>query len=358
MKVTVVRPRDLGSADVAAWRKMQQTRVDFDNAFLSPEFALAVDRVRSDARVAIIEVAGEIVGFFAFQHGRFRVARPIGAGVCDRQAVVQSPESDLDVGALLAASGISVWEFDHLVGTQIGQVGHARPVPSPVIDVSDGYKRYVAERQRASKKIIKSTLAKHRRLEREVGPTRFDFDARDADVLNLLMRWKSAQYRRTGRRDRFAVQWIEQLIWDVFERRAEGCVGTLSVLWAGESIAAAHFGLRTASMLSCWFPAYEVGLARYSPGLFLHLKMAEGAAGAGIRQLDLGKGREEYKQSLKTGDLVVGEGWADRKSAVALARRIARIPRGLGDRVLDESPTLRRVARRSLAEVGRLRRSA
>jgi CelD/BcsL family acetyltransferase involved in cellulose biosynthesis len=356
MKATIVRPRDLGAAELAAWREIQRRSVDLGNPFLFPEFALAVDRVRSDARVAVIEDAGETAAFLAFQQGRVGIARPIGAGVSDQQALIHSPESDFDVGALLAASGISVWEFDHLVGSQLGRVGgDVRAVPSPVIDVSNGYGPYLAERQCVSKKIIKSTLAKHRRLEREVGPIRFEFDAHDRATLELLMRWKSAQYRRTGRRDRFAVEWIEQLIWELFEGRPEGRLGVLSVLWAADSVAAAHFGLRGASMLSCWFPAYDVELAPYSPGLQLHLKMTEGAAAAGIRRLDLGKGGEDYKQSLKTGDLVVGEGWSGRAAAVTLGLRIARFPRALGYRALDEWPTLRRLARRSRAAVGRLR---
>ena len=35
--------------------------------FLAPEFALAVDRVRRDARVAVLEDSGRVVGFLAYQ---------------------------------------------------------------------------------------------------------------------------------------------------------------------------------------------------------------------------------------------------------------------------------------------------
>jgi CelD/BcsL family acetyltransferase involved in cellulose biosynthesis len=358
MKATIVRPRDLGAAELAAWREIQRRSVDLGNPFLFPEFALAVDRVRSDARVAVIEDAGETAAFLAFQQGRVGIARPIGAGVSDQQALIHSPESDFDVGALLAASGISVWEFDHLVGSQLGRVGgDVRAVPSPVIDVSNGYGPYLAERQCVSKKIIKSTLAKHRRLEREVGPIRFEFDAHDRATLELLMRWKSAQYRRTGRRDRFAIDWIERLVRDLFETRSPGCVGTLSVMYAAERVVVAHFGLRSDSALSCWFPAYDVGLARYSPGLSLHLKMAEAAATAGFRYLDLGKGDEAYKESLKTGDVPIGEGWIDRPSAVALARRVQRTPRRAAFKLISSHPALRHAARKVLRQAGSLRRS-
>ena len=76
------------------------------------------------------------------------------------------------------------------------------------------------------------------------------------------------------------------------------------MLRAEQRVVAVPFGLRSESSLSCWFPAYDIELARYSPGLGLHLKMAEGAAATDIRCLDLGKGDEDYKQSLKNGDLM------------------------------------------------------
>jgi CelD/BcsL family acetyltransferase involved in cellulose biosynthesis len=169
------------------------------------------------------------------------------------------------------------------------------------------------------------------------------------------MRWKSAQYRRTGRRDRFAIRWIERLVWDLFETRAEGCCGTLSVLYSSKGVVAAHFGLRSESALSCWFPAYDVGLGRYSPGLCLHLQMAEAAADAGIRYLDLGKGDDDYKQSLKSGDLSVGEGWVEVPSFTAVMRRIQRTPRRLTFDLISRYPRLRRGAREALKRVGSVR---
>jgi CelD/BcsL family acetyltransferase involved in cellulose biosynthesis len=131
----------------------------------------------------------------------------------------------------------------------------------------------------------------------------------------------------------------------------------LSVLYSAERVVAAHLGLRSDSALSCWFPAYDPTLARYSPGLSLHLKMAEGAAAAGLRRLELGKGDEDYKQSLKTGDVVVGEGWIERPSAAAVLRRAQRTPRRVAFNLISAHPTLRYTARRLLKQVGSLRRS-
>nr|BFE82638.1 hypothetical protein GCM10020093_052390 [Planobispora longispora] len=39
----------------------------------------------------------------------------------------------------------------------------------------------------------------------------------------------------------------------------------LTMVYAGDTPVAGHFGLRTADTLVGWFPAYDVEFARYSP---------------------------------------------------------------------------------------------
>jgi CelD/BcsL family acetyltransferase involved in cellulose biosynthesis len=169
------------------------------------------------------------------------------------------------------------------------------------------------------------------------------------------LQWKSRQYRRTGHRDSLAIEWIKRLVWDLFETDSDGCTGTLSVLYAAERMVAAHFGLRSDLSLSCWFPAYDPSLARYSPGLSLHLRMADAAATAGLCYLDLGKGDEVYKQSLKTDDLTVGQGRIQRQSVAAVVQKIRRTPVQFTSNLIISHPWLRRTARRTLKRVGSLR---
>jgi CelD/BcsL family acetyltransferase involved in cellulose biosynthesis len=358
MKVSVVRPQELGAAELAAWRSMQRASPELVNPFLSPGFTLAAGRLRPSARVAVLQEGPDVVGFFPFEQGPFRTGRPIGAGVSDSQGVVHAPGLEWSLMELLKACDLDVWEFDHLVAGQIASAGQAVDRrSSPIIDVSDGYDAYVAERQRGSKKVIKSTLYKGRKLERDIGETHFSYDSRDPRALTALMRWKSDQYRRTGRRDRFGVEWIQRLVWDLFESNSDGCTGVLSALYAGERFVAAHFGLRSDGCLACWFPAYDQSLARYSPGLLLHLRMADAAATAGLRYLDLGKGDEAYKQSLKTGDLTVGEGWIRRPSVGAVVQSVRRTPSRSASNFILSHPRLRQAARRTLKQVGSLRRS-
>lgn len=354
----MVRPGELGPGDLVAWRAMQRSNPELAHPFLSPGFAQAAGRARDDARVAVLEEGSQVVGYFPFELGRLRSGRPIAAGVSDRQAVIHAPGLEWDGRELLRRCRLDVWDFDHLVAGQIASAGsNVTRRSSPIIDVSDGYEAYLAGRLRTSRKTLSSTLAKQRKLQRDLGTTRFDLDVRDPAPFALLMGWKSAQYRRTGRRDRVGIGWVRRLLSDLFETRSDGCAGTLSVLYAADRVVAAHFGLRSDAMIACWFPAYDVSLARYSPGLALHLSMAEAAAGAGVRYLDLGKGDEEYKQSLKSGDLDVGEGWIDRPSAAALVRRAQRTPGRVVSCAISRSPRLRRAARKALRRLGGLRSS-
>jgi CelD/BcsL family acetyltransferase involved in cellulose biosynthesis len=198
-------------------------------------------------------------------------------------------------------------------------------------------------------------LRKARKLERELGALRFEFDARDPAALDLVLRWKSAQYRRTGRWDRFARPWIRRLVADLFDQRVDGTVGTLSLLWAGDRLIAGHFGLRSQRVLASWFPAYDVAAARYSPGWLLFLRMAEAAAERDLEHIDLGKGDEDYKQSLKTADLAVAEGWVQRRSTQALLRAAVREPPRRAKRFVLDRPAPRRSGRRLLHAVGRIR---
>ena len=385
MKATVVRPDELGASEIAAWCAMQRTTPDLLNPFLSPAFAQAVSRVRPDTRVAVLEDGGQLAGFFGFQQARMRTALPLAAGVSDGQAIVHVPGLEWDPVRLLTACNLDVWEFDHLLSAQVpllqraarqrvpAECAHLTRRDSPIIDVSRGFEAYAEHQRRSTRRSFRTTLYKERKLAREVGPVEVTFDTPDPDVLRLLLKWKSAQYRRTGRRDRFATGWIERLVWDLFDHgrgrehrrptlpRAQnthihdGCRGTLTVLRAGDRIVAVHFGLRSSRSLSCWFPAYDPELARYSPGLVLHLRMAEAAAEAGLDHLDLGKGDEIYKQWLKTGDLTVCEGAVYRPSMAAVMYGARRMPVRYASNFVLRHQRLRRVARSTLARVGRIR---
>ncbi|MFD7709004.1 GNAT family N-acetyltransferase [Streptomyces sp. NPDC059785] len=361
MDFSVYRPGELSAADRLAWTALQSKAhlngsPGLANPFLSPEFTLAVGRCRRGVRIAAVREDGEPAAFFPFQRTVTGVGRAVGLGVSDCQGLVHRPGFQWDARALLHSCGLAVWEFDHLVEGQAPfEAGASGTFPSPVMDIDQGYDTYLRRLRERSPKFTRTTLAKERRLGRDHGEVRYVHDERDPAALRTLMGWKSAQYRRTGRSDRFAHPWITALARQLFHTRSESFAGILSVLYAGGRPVAAHFGLRTERVLACWFPAYDPAFSKYSPGLILHLRMAEAAAADGIAQLDLGRGQKEYKDSLKTRELNVSEGWVTRRHPVAIGHRVRRAPfRALRNAVLSR-PELFEPADRALKRIGHIR---
>lgn len=355
MKVTVLRPDELSSANVAAWRRIQQANPLLASPFLSPEFTIAVGRVRPQARVAVLEDGSDTVGFFPHEQAPSRIGRPIGAGVSDCHAIIHSQALDWEPRELLKGCGLAVWEFDHLLAEQpYFAPYHVVRGRSPIIDVSLGFDQYVRNRLSAGK-TVRTTFKKAERLERGGYPVSFEFDVRDPDQLMTVIRWKSAQYRRTGVRDRFSWPWVSRLVEDLFCTRSEGCAGTLSMLYIDGQPAAGHFGLRSSTVLACWFPAYDRTFAKWSPGLILHLHMARDASDRGIQHLDLGKGMADYKDALASRDIPIAEGWVERRSAAAVLRRAQRLPGRYLARFIASHPGLRGQARGALRRFGAMR---
>jgi CelD/BcsL family acetyltransferase involved in cellulose biosynthesis len=325
---------------------------------MEPEFTDAVGRVRPQARVAVVYDGGEAVGFLPHERGPLGQGRAIGLGVSDCQGAVLRAGLPLDTGDLLRACSLSSFAFDNLEAEQRLFVPYAaEEYAAYVIDVEKGYEAYETILRAQSPKFLKTTLAKERRLGRQVGDVRFVFDERDPAALRTLIEWKSAQYRRTGRRDRFAQEWITRLVGRLAETRARDCTGTLSVLYADGRPVAAHFGLRSSTVLACWFPAYDPDFSKYSPGLVLHLRMAEAAAAEGIGLLDMGRGAAEYKDSLKTGELPVYEGAATRPGVGATLHWLGREPSRRAHSFVRGRPRLAALAARTLKGAARLRRS-
>ncbi|MBU6533136.1 GNAT family N-acetyltransferase [Streptomyces mayonensis] len=356
-RIEVVGPGRLDADDRKIWREIRAASGAPANPFLDPAFTAAVGRLRPRAEVAVLREDGFPVGYFPYERGFAGQGRAVGLGVSDSQGAVLRAGVRLDARTLLRACALSSWEFDSLEAGQDVFLPHTtEALASPVVDLADGFEGYVRALGTRSPGFLKQTLAKERRLARQAGEVRFVYDETDPGALRTLMRWKSAQYRRTGRRDRFAQPWIARLV-EGFAR-ADGdpeCRGVLSVLWAGGRPVAAHFGLRSPTVLSWWFPAYDRAYGRYSPGLLLLLRMLEAAAGDGIGLVDLGSGPARYKETFRTRDLRVYEGAVVRAGFGGAVHRLGREPVRAARRFVRERPGLARTGARALEELGRLR---
>jgi CelD/BcsL family acetyltransferase involved in cellulose biosynthesis len=320
---------------------MQGSSPYLGNPFLSPEFTVAAGEFRPDARVAVLSDGSATLGFLPFERHRFGAGTPIAAGLTDCQGLIHAPGVEWDSRELLRACQLSVWQFDHLVDGQRPFERYRSAVePSPIIDLADGYDSYYQKLSARSPQFCRNLERKERKLEREAGHLRFVADSDDESAFRALLAWKSIQYERTGQVDIFARPWVTGLVETLFNSRGDHFSGLLSVLYADDVPIAAHFGLRGDGVLAHWFPAYDVGFSKYSPGLIMHRCLAEFTPSVGVRVIDMGTGIQRYKDELKTGDIFVGTGMVTAKSLLAaahLARGVAR-PRVIG--AIKQNPVM------------------
>jgi len=323
MTVNLIRPDELGPAEIAAWHSMQQATPSLADPFLSPEFALAVGRFRSDAHIAVLTEGQSITGFFPFERRRFGVGVPIGGWMSLSQGLIHAAGAGWNPGELLRGCRLAAWEFDSLiVDQQPFEPYHAAKVAVPMIDLSDGFDVYYAKLQARSPRFCKELDRKTRKFGREVGELRIVADSSDINMLRMLMAWKSDHYSRTGHVDTFKRPWLVGLLYDLLDIHSEYMSGTLSVLYAGDQPAAVQFGLRAGNLIHGWFTTYDTRFSKYSPGLILIKNMAEEFASAGVHTIYMGRGRSSYKESMKSHDILVAEGIVTRRSVLGVTHSI------------------------------------
>ena len=355
MQISLTRPGELGPAEIAAWRSMQRATESLASPFMCPEFSIAVGNFRPHARVAVLYDGTEIAGFFPFERRGLGVGAPIGAGLNYRQGLVHAPLVDWDPRELLRGCRLSAWKFDNLVTGQKPFERYAFTVhPAPFLDLTGGFEVYEKKLRMRSPKFCRELARKARRLERETGELRFAVDSRDISALRMLMAWKAGQYYQSTRLNFFERPWVVDFMDWLFSTRNDHFCSLLSVLYAGETVVAADFGLRSGRVLGGWFSAYDLRFSRESPGMIQHLRMAEQAAALGVQLIDMGSGPEQYKETLKSGDQLVEAGIVAGGRVVASVHRTRGAAADWGRRQVKRYPPLFRAADRVLRHFGRI----
>lgn len=311
MKVSVCEGTDISAGQIARWRKIQAACQDFASPYFCPEFHVAVAASRPGIRLAILEEAGRIEGFFPHQIVTSGVAEAVGDKVSDCHAVIAAHDFAWTVEDLLRGAGLTEWHYRHLILSQSQfEPFHTERLRSPLVDLSAGFDAYAAAKERAGSHVLAKIAAMKDKLERAAGPLRYEAQCSDPATLHALMRCKSRQYRRTGKPDRFAIPWVVSLMERLQPARGAGFAGMLSVLWAGDCMAAAHFGMRSETIWNYWFPCYDPRFAAYSPGLILLTEILRSAAAMGVRIVEMGAGIGHYKDRFANSERILARGVA------------------------------------------------
>ncbi|SRR6056297_1679580 len=284
-----------------AWRAFRMAGDHLAEPFFAPEFSRAVDAARGgDVRVAVVRHRGIVVGVLP-HHRVGRIGYPVGRFFNDAHQMIAGPGVSWDWNWLLKQLSLRSFDVHALVGcgdVQTRALG-LQPVPAFAAELGDDSVAFLKELGRRHTTIGRQPQ-KTRKLDREIGPVRWELDCRDPSLLDRLIRWKRDQYRRTHILDLFRPDWTRRLLHELhaepLAEDARSMRGLLSVLWAGDRPVAAHFGMLHRGRLHYWFPAYDVAMAKYSPGTALFRGIIQASTRQGIRTIDMGYGEQPYKR--------------------------------------------------------------
>jgi len=319
MRVTVVRPAELGPSEAERWAEFQQLSPVASNPFFSLTYVQAVGRARANARVAVAEEDGKIQAFIPYQLGERKIAMPIEGRWGGLDGLVSS-NMPLDVRSVVRQAGLRGWRFFHAPAEQEALAPHRyrynyHGTTVPIIDLSTGYDAYISSMSEAVKKRVSRTATYRRALGRKVGPVTFDWNSSSLEHLDQLLTWKSGQHDSV--REWLADPLSLKFVRDLAVTKSDDCSGLISVLYAGERPIAILLSLRRNQTLSTWFPGYDPDFARFSPGMIMWLAVAEEAARQGVTRIDFGYGEDSYKSRLANASYAVSGGavWASRIEA-------------------------------------------
>jgi len=229
------------------------------------------------------------------------VARPAGPGA-DFQGPVAGPGVRVDLLELVRETGLRALRFDHLFDPrdEFSPWVKDRQL-SPLIDATGGLDGYLTRVSKGGRKKMSRVRSKTNRARREFGEVRLVWDADEPDLLEWLIKIKRDQYETTGGYDFFATPRHREFVHHLLKTRANGFAGILSAVYAGETLLAAHLGLRDGDILHWWFPVFNRAHADLAPGWLMLRELIAAAPVNGLTRIDLGRGDEDYKRRAMTG---------------------------------------------------------
>ncbi|MFV0309493.1 MAG: GNAT family N-acetyltransferase [Desertimonas sp.] len=330
--IELVGLSQLTDADRQRWQTI--TGRERSSPFYDHGWLATIDATGLAAPVEVLierDQAGVARTFLPFQRDGRRAVGP-GRPLTDYHGAIGVVPDDL--GPFVERADVDELRFDHVPLSQSGFARWAERVDvSPRIDLRDEASTRWDERR-----FHRGLDGQQRQLARRRGTVTFTIDDHDDEAWDALARWKSAQYRRTGKRDLFGEPWVAA----TFARLRAATIAAptgpvamarpvVSTLRAGDRPVAVHLGLITAGCWHYWLPAYDPGARFASPGMLLLREMCRSAPSLGAELIDLGRGMQPYKMQLANDRVILIDGavpssraGARARRAIGLARRTAR----------------------------------
>ena len=309
LNARTVHPSDLSVDEIAVWEGLVAAQPAFGNPLLGPDFAQAVGAVREDARVTVYRYGDRVVGFLPHHRRPGGLGRPLGAPLSDYHGLIAGPDAGLTQAEALSLAGLSAYRFTGLVDPHGVFAGTAQgEATGYAVSLDQTAEDYLERLRGASPKRFKNWRRLDSKLEREVGPVRIE-SSDDPAVYEQIMDWKREQLIRTGVADFLRPDWTRQLLAGFAAARGP-LRGLTLTLWAGETIAAGHFGVMQNGWYHPWVASTNPDLGEYSPGQTFLMRAIAAMPGLGMTTYDLGPSHDHYKRHYAAPAQTVGEGTA------------------------------------------------
>jgi len=288
----------LGETDAVRWRALQAADPAFESPLMGPDFARAVGRRREDAEIAVFEQEGRALGYLAYHRRPGGFARPIGTPFADYHGLVCEPDLGLSGGDILRRLGLKAFRHNGLIDPsgRFGEAGSARD--GHVIRLAGSPEAHLDACFAARPKMFRNWRRLARRLG-ERGPLRLSAEP-DTAAFDQMMRWKSAQFARTGATDVLRPAWASGLMRDLAETTEGPARGLMLTLWSGDVLAAGEFGVRSGRVFHPWIAAMNPDLATFSPGAAFMEAAVRAMPGLGLEVIDLATGNDHSKRPFAT----------------------------------------------------------
>ena len=224
---------------------------------------------------------------------------------------------------------------------------------SPYVEVSGGLDGYLSRASKSGRDNIGQARRRTARAERELGPVTFCAQSSDADALAWLVDRKREQYAATGARDHFAPADRRALLSLLLDTHEPGCEGIMSTLHFGDTLVAAHFGIRSRERAALVVPGRTTRRSRAShPAGSCCGSWRMAAPELGLERIDLGSGRRRVQAAgpHRRGRGVGGSGheWRGASDGRHRARRAA----VTAAKTSPVAPLLRRAVHARSADAG------
>jgi CelD/BcsL family acetyltransferase involved in cellulose biosynthesis len=305
VKCETLPAQELGSARLCAWDQLLAQAPIYKNPNLSPWFIMALAPHRP-IQVGMVWDQDRLLAVLPFHVVDDDKSEALALGVSDHHGPLFHHNWHLPYLEIYRLLGIKEYRFDNLLAHP--QIEGVNWQPSHLINLAKGEAGYRWELRNRGSGLWQKMQRRLCKLEREVGSVTFVPQLQSHELLDMLILWKSRQFRRTHVSDDFDLFWNRPFLHELLETDERSCKGLLSGLFADSKPLALHMGTCSPQVLQTCYTAYDPAYAAYSPGALLSFHKVKYCLEEGIPLIDLGKGDEAYKQRWSNDRLWVAEG--------------------------------------------------